>query len=186
VSAGSHTTAVVVVDGAGNALVLLQSLRNPFGSGVVAGTTGILLQNRGRDFSLDPDHVNAIAPGKRTLHTLSPAMLLEGGLPRLGVATIGGHKQTFGTQQVLVNHLVFGMDLQSAIDAPRWALGEDNRALHLEPALSPVAGALAARGHQVAIGGTTFGGSQAVSVDRATGVRAGASDSRYDGIALGY
>jgi gamma-glutamyltranspeptidase/glutathione hydrolase len=187
VSAGSHTTCVAVADAEGNALLLLNSLRNPFGSGVVAGDTGVLLQNRGRDFSLDPGHVNCIAPGKRTMHTLCPVMLLEAGAPRLAIGTVGGHKQTQGTQQVLVGHLAFGLDLQGAIDAPRWALSEDNEALHVEPGIDPsMRDALAARGHDVVVGRTTFGGTQAVAVDPRTGVLAGGSDSRYDGIALGY
>jgi gamma-glutamyltranspeptidase/glutathione hydrolase len=183
----SHTTCVAVADGEGNALVLLNSLRNPFGSGIVAGDTGILLQNRGRDFSLDPTHANCIAPGKRTMHTLCPVMVMEAGEPRLAIGTVGAHKQTQGTQQVLVSHLVFGLGLQASIEAPRWVLSEDNEALHVEPAVTAAArGALVAAGHDVVIGRTSFGGTQAVAIDARTGTFTGGSDTRYDGTALGY
>ena len=87
-SAGGDTVAIVTADAAGNAVSLIQSLYYTYGAGIVAGDTGIVLQNRGAFFALDPRHVNALAPGKRTLHTLTPAMYLEGGRPR---ATLRDH-----------------------------------------------------------------------------------------------
>ena len=130
-----NTTYVAVVDRDGNVASFLNSLRNPFGSGLVAGDTGILLQNRGKDFSLDPNSVNRLEPRKRTMHTLNPAMLFKDGAPYMTLGCVGGHQQTQGLQQFLVNHLNHGYEIQQAIEAPRWALSGDGK-LHIEPALA--------------------------------------------------
>lgn len=180
-----NTTYVAVVDRDGNVASFINSLRNPFGSGLVAGDTGILLQNRGKDFSLDPDSVNRLAPRKRTMHTLNPAMLFKDGVPYMTLGCVGGHQQTQGLQQFIVNHLDHGYALQQAIEAPRWALSEDGT-LHIEPALAHAKGPLEALGHEVVVGKTFFGGIQAILIDPGSKVRFGGSDPRLDGAAIGY
>ncbi len=183
--ASENTAYIAAVDREGNVASFMGSLRNPFGSGVVAGDTGILLQNRGRDFSLDPGHVNRLAPHKRTRTTLTPVILLEDGEPYLAIGCVGGHQQTQILQQVLVTHLAGGLSIQESIEAPRWALTEDGT-LHIEPELAAAVPDLAARGHRVVVGEAYFGACQAVLRDRRTGALHGASDPRHAGAALGY
>src|SRR5437899_8159605 len=107
-------------DKEGNVVSLIQSLYNGFGSGVVGGDTGVLLQNRGSYFSLDPRHVNYLQPGKRTMHTLTPAMVLKGGSPYVALGTMGGDAQPQIHVQLLSAILDFGLNVQQAISAPRW------------------------------------------------------------------
>ena len=160
-------------------------LRNPFGSGITAGDTGILLQNRAQDFSLDSNHVNRIEPGKRTMHTLNPAMVLKDGRLYMGIGCSGAHQQTQAIQQVLVNHIDFDMDIQDAIEAPRW--GMVGQSLHVEGRMPEAARkGLEAKGHKVVVGRASFGGCHAVVVDQATGARLGGAESRIDSAALGY
>ena len=133
---------------------VIQSLYHEFGAGVVAGDTGVLLQNRGCFFSLDPAHPNCLAPRKRTAHTLIPSMYLVGGRPRFVYGTMGGEGQP-QTQAALVTRLVDrGLGPQPAVDAPRWLLGrtwgEETRALRLEERFgADVVASLRARGHDV-------------------------------------
>jgi len=99
---------------------LIQSLFESFGAGIVAGETGIALQNRGSLFTLDPQHPNRIAPHKRSLHTLVPAMVLKGGRPFLSFGVMGGDMQPQGHVQVVANLVEFGMNVQEAGEAPRF------------------------------------------------------------------
>jgi gamma-glutamyltranspeptidase/glutathione hydrolase len=180
-----NTTYFAVVDKDGNGVSFINSLRNPFGSGIVAGDSGILLQNRAQDFSLDPNHVNKIEPGKRTMHTLNPAMVLKDGKLYMVIGCSGAHQQTQATQQVLINHIDFGMDIQDAIEAPRWGVVGLN--LHVEGRMpEAVRKGLEAKGHKLVIGKTSFGGCHAVVLDQATGARYGGAESRIDSIALGH
>ena len=119
----SDTVWYGAVDGRGRAVSAIQSIYHPFGSGVVLGDTGILWQNRGCAFSLARTHVNCIAPGKRTLHTLNPAMGFADGRLALVYGTMGGEGQP-QTQAALVTRLRdFGLSPAEAIEAPRWLLG---------------------------------------------------------------
>jgi len=185
----SDTVVVVAADAFGNAVSLAGSLFNAFGSGIVADGTGIVLQNRGAGFRLVPGHRNAIAPGKRPLHTLIPALVLEDDRLALAFGVMGGDMQAQGHAQVLANLIDFGLGLQEALDAPRVRhLGGDR--VYLDAGLSAeVEAGLAARGHRPERGGAHMssptGGAQAIAVDRATGVLAGASDWRLDGCAVG-
>lgn len=112
-----------VVDKDGNAVSLIQSIYHDFGSGIVPKGTGVILQNRGSFFSLDPNHVNALMPHKRTFHTLNPAMMLKNGKPYLVYGTMGGEGQP-QTQAAIATRVVdFGMTPQEAINAPRWLYG---------------------------------------------------------------
>src|SRR2546423_72505 len=117
------TMYLCTADKEGNVASLIQSLYNGFGSGVVGGDTGVLLQNRGSYFSLDPRHVNYLQPGKRTMHTLTPAMVLKDSKPYLVLGSMGGDAQPQIHVQLLSAILDFGMNVQQAISAPRWRSG---------------------------------------------------------------
>jgi oxamate amidohydrolase len=171
---------------------LIQSLYWEFGSGVIAGDTGILLQNRGAFFSLDPAHVNCLAPRKQTAHTLIPSMYLVGGRPRFVYGTMGGEGQP-QTQAALVTRMVDrGLGPQAAVEAPRWLYGrtwgEATESLRLEERFGDdVRGSLRARGHEVSVveaWSDLMGHAQVIRVDP-DGLT-GASDPRADGAAVGY
>ena len=191
---GGGTVWIGTVDGSGNAVSLIQSLYFDFGSGIVADGTGVLVQNRGSAFSLDPAHRNALAPGKRPFHTLNPPMALRDGRPELIYGTMGGEGQP-QTQAALVTRILdLGMDVQAAIDAPRWLYGrtwgQPTAALSLEARVPEgVIRDLRVRGHDVRIVGPwedLMGHAQAIWIDPRTGVRHGGADPRGDGIASGY
>jgi len=192
--AGGDTIALVTADREGNAVSLIQSLYFTFGSALLAGDTGVVLQNRGSFFSLDPGHVNALAPGKRTMHTLIPSMYLEGGRPRFVYGTMGGEGQPQTQAAILTRRLFRRLGPQAAIEAPRWLYGRTwgtaSRALSLEGRYPPeLAAELAGRGHEVTIGGEwddLFGHAHGIWVAPEDGSLVGASDPRADGGALGY
>jgi gamma-glutamyltranspeptidase / glutathione hydrolase len=189
---GSDTTYFTVVDKDRNAVSFINSIFAAFGSGIVAGETGIVLQNRGAGFSLDPNHPNRIEPGKRPFHTLIPAMVFRDGKLVMSFGVMGGDVQPQGHAQVLVNLIDRGLNLQQAIDAPRVRY-ISGRGVMMEDGLTqPIIDALVARGHARVLpqAGMThralMGGGQAIMIDPATGMLSGASDSRKDGFALGY
>jgi gamma-glutamyltranspeptidase/glutathione hydrolase len=194
---GGDTSYFAVADGEGNAVSFIHSLSASFGSGVVAGDTGILLNNRaGRGFRLDDGHPNAIAPGKRTMHTLNAYLVCREGRPWLCGGTPGGDQQTQWNAQVLTNLLDHRLGLQPAVDAPRWysfpgsdpATLDQPMVVRLEGRVPEATRAeLAARGHRVETLGPWHGGGavQLVEIDPATGVLRGASDPRAGGVALG-
>ncbi len=122
-SVGSDTAHAAVIDEDGNAVSFIQSLYFEFGSGVVAGDTGIVMQNRGSFFSLDPAQVNCLEPKKRTFHTLMPAMALKDGIPRILYGTQGGEGQPQTQTAILTRMIDYGMDPQTAISAPRFVWG---------------------------------------------------------------
>ena len=185
-SGGGDTAFVCAADGEGNWVSLIGSLFHPWGSGLTAGEAGFLLQNRGHGFSLDPAHVNVIEPRKKTRHTILPALLLKDGLPLMAFGFVGGDMQVQGQVQFLQNLIDFGMDPQSALDAPRWRIEDNLRDTALEPALlTGVGDELAARGHRVTGSGGFFGGGQAVLFQPEFGTFQGVSDGRRDGCALG-
>jgi gamma-glutamyltranspeptidase/glutathione hydrolase len=179
------TVYLTVVDEDRNIVSFINSLYHPGGSGLVAGSSGILLQNRGACFVLDEHHDNCIAPGKRPLHTIIPAMAYRGGKPVLSFGVMGGSYQPLGHAWVISNWLDFGMDLQQAIDAPRFH--PENGTLFVErPVPQSTRQALSKLGHQLAEAETPIGGAQMISIDWMQGVLHGASDPRKDGCALGY
>lgn len=181
---GADTVLVTVGDAAGNLVSLLNSRFAGFGSGLVAGDTGIALQNRGASFSLDPDHPNVIAPGKRPFHTLIPGMVRFGADDWGAFGVMGGHMQPQGHLQVLVNLIDDGQSLQQALDAPRWRYQADGT-LSVEPRMDPVLQTgLVRRGHEVRVRGpVAFGGAQVVR--RTDGVLSAATEPRKDGVAIG-
>jgi gamma-glutamyltranspeptidase/glutathione hydrolase len=187
---GSDTTYLSVVDKDGNAVSFINSLFDAFGSGVVAGDTGIVLHNRGTGFSLDPDHPNRLEPGKRPFHTIIPAMVFKDGQLLLSFGVMGGAIQPQGHVQVLVNIIDLGMDLQEAIDAPRFRFMTGKNVLFEDELTAPVIEKLIAMGHVRAtppgVLRSSMGGGQAIMIDPATKTLMGASDPRKDGMALGY
>ncbi len=178
------TVYLSVVDRDRNAVSFINSLYYPFGSGVVAGDTGIMLQNRGAGFVLEPGHFNCIAPRKRPLHTIIPAMAYRGD-DILSFGVMGGEYQPMGHVTVLTNWLDFGLDLQEAIDAPRFQPGGGVVALE-RPIPQEVLKALQQRGHVVGRTELSLGGAQAIYFDAKNGVLSAGSDPRKDGCALGY
>ena len=147
VNVGSDTTYFTVIDKDGNAVSFINSLFDSFGSGVVAGDTGIVLQNRGTAFSLDPKHPNRIEPGKRPFHTIIPAMVFKDNQLFMSFGVMGGGIQPQGHVQVLVNLIDLQMGLQQAIDAPRYRYISGKNVL-LEDALgATVISRLIEKGH---------------------------------------
>ena len=181
------TVYLTVADRQGNVVSLIQSLFASFGAGIVAGDTGIVLSNRGSSFVLTPGHPNQIAPRKRPLHTLAPALVTKAGRPWLSFGVMGGDNQAqaHAHAQVVMNVVDFGFHVQAAGDAARV------RHMHPELALESGIGAdvrasLEARGHTLRDGRGQMGGYQAIMIDPGTGVLVGGSDPRKDGLAIGW
>ncbi|MEO8521370.1 MAG: gamma-glutamyltransferase [Acidobacteriota bacterium] len=183
--AHGDTIYMTVADRDGNVVSLIQSIFEAFGSGIVAGRTGIVLHNRGALFTLQPGHPNIIAPGKRPFHTLVPAMVLKDRRPWLSFGVMGGDMQPQGHVQVLLNLIDFGMNIQEAGEAPRFR--HSAAGLALESAISPEARfGLSRRGHSIVTQIGMFGGFQGILFDQRSGVMMGGSDPRKDGLAIGY
>ena len=182
---GTDTTYLTVADKDGMIVSFINSLFAGFGSGLVTKKTGIVLQNRGSGFVLTPGHPNCIAPGKRPLHTLVPAMATKAGKPWLSFGVMGGAYQPLGHVAVLSNRLDCGLDIQEAIDAPRMFYEDGKLSVEAGVPLS-TRDALTALGHELAERPDPFGGAQAIECDHDTGALIGASDPRKDGLALGY
>jgi gamma-glutamyltranspeptidase/glutathione hydrolase len=179
---------MTAADGKGNFISLIQSLYSDFGSGIVAGDTGILLHNRGSGFNLTAGHPDQIAPHKRPLHTLIPAFVMKDGKPYFSFGVMGGDHQAQGHTQVLVNLIDFGMNVQEAGEAAR--INHGNNGLLVERNVPQAArDGLTQRGHKVAVAGPpsgAFGGFQGILLDPRTGVLMGGSDVRKDGLAIGW
>lgn len=187
------TTYFCVADGDGNAVSWVHSLSNAFGSGFVAPGTGIMFNNRaGRGFSLEPDHPNIIAPGKRTMHTLNCYLATKDGLPAIVGGTPGGDIQPQIGLQVLTGLLDFGLGPQEVVEAPRWWSfpGTDPATINtpmevrVEPGMpEETIRGLKAMGHKVSPRrpGVYDGKAQLIVFDQERGVLMGASDPRGDG-----
>jgi gamma-glutamyltranspeptidase/glutathione hydrolase len=183
----SDTVYFTVVDKDRNAVSFINSLFESFGSGIVAGDTGIVLHNRGSGFSLDPTHVNRLEPGKRPFHTIIPSMVFKDGKLFMSFGVMGGAIQPQGHVQVLTNFIDMGMNLQQAIEAPRYRYLSGKRVLFEDAMTEPVIKSLIERGHERSSqAGASMGGGQAIMIDAASGSLMGASDQRKDGMALGY
>jgi len=181
------TTYLTVIDKDRNAVSFVNSLFEHFGSGVVAGDTGIVLQDRGAGFSLDPNSPNVIQPGKRPFHTLIPAMVFKDGKLFMSFGVMGGDVQAQGHVQVLTNVIDLGMPIQQALETGRFRyMGPQGT--RMEAAMGQdVIQKLAARGHHpLPAPRDQMGGGQAIMVDPKTGALLGGSDNRKDGMALGY
>ena len=177
----SGTVYLCCADGEGNMVSYIQSNYMGFGSGIVVAGTGIALQNRGADFSLDPGAANVLHPGKRSYHTIIPGFLMKDGAPVGPFGVMGGYMQPQGHVQVVANYVDFGMDPQQALDAPRWQWMRDG-SVTVESRFDPeLARALARRGHDIRVDLDTpsFGrGQMIVRLD--SGVLVGGTESRTD------
>ncbi|RPJ97138.1 gamma-glutamyltransferase [Rummeliibacillus sp. TYF005] len=182
-----------IVDDEGNAVSFIQSIYHEFGSGIIPKGTGVLLQNRGSFFSLDNNHLNALKPRKRPFHTLNPAMLLHNGKPKLIYGTMGGEGQP-QTQAMLVTRIIdYGMNVQQAIEAPRFLYGRTwgaaSNTLKLESRITGNAiNDLLSKGHEIEIlepFTEVMGHAGAIWIAE-NEVKYGGADPRGDGIAIGY
>ncbi len=180
----SDTVLVTAADDEGNVVTVINSRFAGFGSGLVAGDTGIALQNRGASFSLDPDHANCLEPGKRPFHTLIPAIVRFGPEDWAAFGVMGGHMQPQGQLQILARLIADDADPQQALDAPRWRHRADGR-LAVEARTEPLLQqGLLRRGHDVVVNrASQFGGAQCVRLQDDT--LAAATEPRKDGIAVG-
>lgn len=197
---GGDTIYLTTADSDGNMVSLIQSNYRSMGTGIMVPGTGFSLQNRGKLFSLDPDHPNVYSPGKRPFHTIIPGFVIKDGKPWFSFGNMGGTYQPVGHLSILTNVIDFGMNIQEAGDALRWMHegstnptdGLDDRlsdtgTLHIESSIDyEVVRGLRNRGHTVRIGESFFGRYQGIMKDHERGVYIGASESRVDGQAAGY
>jgi len=183
----SGTVYLCAADADGMMVSYIQSNFNGFGSGIVVPGTGIALHNRGYGFTLEPDHPNRLAPGKRPYHTIIPGFLTRDGQAVGPFGVMGGYMQAQGHLQVMVNVLDHGLQPQAALDAPRFRY-ETGRTVIVEPETAPaVVDGLRDRGHDVQVqpDGSLFGRGQIIWRLPGGGYVAG-SDRRADGCAIGY
>ena len=179
------TIYLTVVDKERNVVSFINSIFEAFGSGIVVPGTGILLQNRGALFTLNPNHPNRLEGRKRPYHTIIPALVFKDGKPWFSFGVMGGDMQPQGHTQVLLNMLEFGMNVQEAGEAAR--LRHTAGGVSLETAVDPATvRKLAAMGHAMTPVPVHFGGYQAIQIDWKQGTLAGGSDPRKDGLAAGW
>ncbi len=182
---GSDTVYLTVVDRDRMAVSFINSLYSSFGLGICTEKSGIMLTNRGACFTLEPDHPNTFGPNKRPMHTIIPALAMRNGRCDMSFGVMGAHYQPMGHVQIVLNMLDYGMDVQQAIDAPRFFFeGEKTDVEHGTPAAT-IEG-LKARGHDVVMASSPWGGGQTIKIDWDRGVLIGGSEPRKDGCALGY
>lgn len=181
----SDTVYLTVVDRDRMAVSIINSLYSHFGTGICTEKTGIMLHNRGSCFVVDLAHPNTIAPGKRPMHTIIPALTMRDNRCAMSFGVMGADYQPMGHAHVITNMVDYGMDVQAAIDSPRvFYLGEQSE---VENGVSAQAiMGLKARGHDVVARATPFGGGQSIEIDWQRGLLIGGSDPRKDGCALGY
>ena len=190
--AETDTTYFCVVDAAGNAVSAIQSLNSAFGSGVTAGDTGILMNNRMAYWHLDDDHPNLLVPGRRVRHTMNAPLVFRDGRLWAALGTPGADNQVQINMQVLVNMAVFGLDPQQAVEAPRWTSNQPGQpanyphagdeVLTLEAGLAAAAPGLEALGHRLRIVPPMEGPCSVATIRLLeNGTRMAASDPRRDG-----
>ena len=189
------TVYLTTADQDGNMVSLIQSNYSGMGSGMTPPDLGFMLQNRGTLFSLDPKHLNVVAGGKRSFHTIIPAFVTKDGNPYISFGVMGGATQPQAQAQVLINIIDFGMNLQEAGDAPRIVHSGSSQpsgsqmknggTVSLESTFDEkIRKELVEMGHTLKYEKGSFGGYQAIM--KKNGVYYGASESRKDGQAAGY
>ncbi|PLT28955.1 gamma-glutamyltransferase [Peribacillus deserti] len=177
------TVYLSAADEEGNMISFIQSNYMGFGSGIVIPGTGIALQNRGADFSLDPEHENRIEPGKKTYHTIIPGFLTKDGKPVGPFGVMGGYMQPQGHVQVIMNTIDFQLNPQAALDAPRWQWIE-GKTIEVERSLPQhIVEALIRKGHDIKVAADTggFGRGQIIWRNPDNGVLHGGTEPRTDG-----
>ena len=182
---GSETVYLTVVDRDRRAVSIINSLFSAFGTAICTEKTGIVFNNRGSGFLLRPGHVNTLGPSQRPMHTIIPALAMRDGRCDVSFGVMGAHYQPMGHVQMVLNMYDYGMDLQSAIDAPRAFFDGDASVVERGMPAATVEG-LKARGHHVVTAPSPWGGAQAIRIDWQRGVLIGGSEPRKDGCALGY
>jgi len=194
-SLAGGTVYVGAVDARGNAASLIHSVYSVFGSGVVAGRTGVVLQNRGAYFSLDPNHPNRLEPGKRPLHTLIASLAFRGDRLWQALGCMGADGQPQIHLQAYTAMIDFGLNVQQAVEMPRWlsgrfALGDPRDLLNIEGRYpAETIAALERRGHVVnrwPAWNELAGHAHGITIDPETGTLSGGADPRSDGAAIGY
>ena len=180
----NDTVYISVVDSEGNFVSLINSIFQPFGTGIATENTGILFHNRGASFNLDKNHPNFLAPLKRPMHTIIPALLMKNNSPIMPFGVMGAHYQPVGQVHFLTNVIDYDMDVQMALDHSRTFYFDNKLALEKTISLE-VYDKLEKLGHKVVYCDLPHGGGQAV-MSQNNGVLVGGSDPRKDGLALGY
>jgi gamma-glutamyltranspeptidase/glutathione hydrolase len=192
---GSDTTYLCAADRNGNAISLIQSVFAPFGSRVVAGDTGVILNNRLCSFGLDPSKANSLKPGKRPAHTLNTYMLFQGGEVFAAGGSPGADEQPQTNFQIIHDLVDLKMDPQSAVEAPRWSHqpGTPPRdqlpeALRMEEGFDPATlEGLRHKGHKISVVDRwSFGSAKVIVRDRENGCWLGGADPRRMAYAMGY
>jgi gamma-glutamyltranspeptidase/glutathione hydrolase len=184
-AASGNTVTLSVVDRDGGACSLINSIYQTFGSGILAESSGVLMQNRGLGFAFEPGHPNSFAPNMRPAHTIMPGLATRDGKPAICFGVMGEHYQPMGQTWVLTNAVEYGMNIQEALDFPRICphLGE----VEIERGVSAaMREKLVALGHKLTEVERPLGGGQAIMIDHERGILIGGSDPRKDGAALGY
>jgi gamma-glutamyltranspeptidase/glutathione hydrolase len=182
---GSDTVYLTVVDRDRMAVSFINSLYSSFGLGICTEKSGIMFNNRGSCFTLDAGHPNIFGPNKRPMHTIIPALAMRDGRCDMSFGVMGAHYQPMGHVMIINNMIDFNMDVQQAIDSPRFFFeGEQTIVEHGTPEAT-IAG-LKARGHNVAFADAPWGGAQTIKIDWDRGVLIAGSEGRKDGCALGY
>jgi gamma-glutamyltranspeptidase/glutathione hydrolase len=179
------TAYLAVVDKERNALSLINSLFDSFGSGILDAETGVLFHNRATSFSLVEGHPNEAKPGKRPMHTIIPGLARKNGQTAMAFGVMGGHFQPVGHAFLLSNIADYGLGLQESIELPR-CFPQDGKVWVERWLPDNVRSHLTSLGHSLAERVEPAGGAQLVWIDTENGVLAGASDSRKDGCAIGY
>jgi gamma-glutamyltranspeptidase/glutathione hydrolase len=182
---GKDTVYLTVVDRDRRAVSFINSLYSSFGVGVCTERTGIMLTNRGACFTLEPDHPNTFGPDKRPMHTIIPALTMRNGRCDMSFGVMGAHYQPMGHVQIILNMLDYGMDVQQAIDTPRFFFEGENTDVERGTPAATIEG-LKARGHDVVMATSPWGGAQTIKIDWDRGVLIAGSEPRKDGCALGY
>lgn len=180
---GGGTVYLATADRDGNMVSFIQSNYMGFGSGIVIPNTGIAMQNRGHTFSLDPNHVNYLKPGKKTYHTIIPGFLSKDNVPIGPFGVMGGFMQPQGHFQTVINTIDFHLNPQAALDAPRWQWIK-GKTVHVDPSFPDhIAQALQRRGHDIkrSLNHGEFGRGQIIWRDPETGVLYGGTEHRTDG-----
>ncbi|CAN7385295.1 gamma-glutamyltransferase [Rhizobium sp. LjRoot254] len=180
------TVYISVVDRDRNAVSFINSIFDSFGTGLVAPRSGVILHNRGQSFSLEPGHPNRVGPSKRPLHTIIPGMMTKNGRVEMPFGVMGGYYQALGHAHLISKVVDYGMDLQEAIDLPRFIPTSDGTRVEAEHTLAGSTRAeLERRGFVLAPAEDPIGGAQAIRIDWENGTLIGASEPRKDGVALG-